>query len=109
MYQILFGVLQPPQAIVLDRIVSAPFNLLIVEESKESLLCGRETDRDLRSACKCAACFLFVFLRTSSVGGEGGGGVPDFFICSPFPYSPDHERDYWPSCQVIFSTWQPIR
>ena len=38
---------------------ATPFGL--VDESKESLY-GRETDRDLRSACRCVTLFLFCFL-----------------------------------------------
>ena len=49
-------------------------DLLIVDESKESL-CGRETDRDLRAPVVDASrVFCFCFLRTSSVGGGGVGG-----------------------------------
>ena len=56
-----------------------------------------------------ATLFLLIFLRTSSVGGWGGGGYAArrFFLFS-FPCSADHERD-WPPCKVIFSGWQPIR
>ena len=45
-----------------------------------------ETDQDLRSACRCVACFYFIsFLRTGSVGGGGRGMLPDFFFCPLFP------------------------
>ena len=33
---------------------------LVDDEPKVSLY-GRETDQDLRSACRCVACFLFIF------------------------------------------------
>ena len=72
----------------------APFDL--VDESAESLY-GRETDRDLRSACRYVTWFLFVFLRTSSVGGGGGGVRCQTFLLLIFPCSADHERD-WPPC-----------
>ena len=55
----------------------------LVDESKESL-CGRETDRDLRSACRCVACCCCFFLRTSSVGG-GRGCAARILFCSLFP------------------------
>ena len=46
---------------------ATPFDL--VDGSRESLVYGRETDRDLCCACRCVTWFLFYFLRTSSVGG----------------------------------------
>ena len=66
-----------------------PFDL--VDEPKESLY-GRETDRDLRSACRCVAVFiLFYFLSERAVRGRGGGGggggggmLPVFFYRSLF-------------------------
>ena len=54
----------------------------LVDELRISLY-GRETDRDLRSACRCVAGFIFIFLRTSSVGG--GVCCQTFLFCSLFP------------------------
>ena len=51
------------------------------DEPKVSLY-GRETDRDLHSAC---FCFVFVFLRTSSVGVGGEVCCQNFFFCFLFP------------------------
>ena len=56
---------------------ATPFGL--VDESKESL-CGRETDRDLRSACRCVKCFL-LFFSDEQRGGVGRGALPDFLFC----------------------------
>ena len=47
--------------------------------------------------------FILFFLRTSSVGGdEGGGCAARLFLLFSFPCSADHERD-WPPCKVAFS------
>ena len=71
------------------------------DESKESL-CRRETDRDLRSACRCDAWFYLFFSERAVWGGGGGGGYAAIlFILFSFPCSADHERD-WPPCKVVF-------
>ena len=81
-----------------------PFDLLIVDEPNESLY-GRETDRDLHSACA-SRNLLFIFLRTSSVcvcacvcGGEGYAAR--LFLLFSFPCSADLERD-WTSRKAVF-------
>ena len=50
---------------------TTPFDL--VDEPKESLH-GRETDRDLRSVCRCVAWFLIYFFSERAVCVPGGGG-----------------------------------
>ena len=79
---------------------TTPFDL--VDEPKESLH-GRETDRDLRSVCRCVAWFLIYFFseRAVCVRGGGGGMLPHFFLLFSFPCSADHERD-WRPCKVVF-------
>ena len=42
----------------------------------------RETDRDLRSACRCVTGFCF---SPNEQGGGRGGALPDFLFCSLFP------------------------
>ena len=61
----------------------------LVDEPNISLY-GRETDRDLRSACRCVALFCVCYFSPNEqcgggVWGVGGDMLPDFFFCSLFP------------------------
>ena len=78
---------------------ATPFNL--VDESKESLY-GRETDRDLRSACRCVSIFIFIFSERAA-WGVGGVCAARLFILFSFPSSADHERD-WPLLLLLLSS-----
>ena len=71
----------------------------LVDEPKVSLY-GRETDQDLRSACRCVAQF-YLFSPNEQCGGWGGGYAARLFLLFSFPCSADHEQD-WPPCKVIF-------
>ena len=55
----------------------------LVDEPKISLY-GRETDQDLRSACRCVACFFF-FFSERAVWGVGGRVCCQTFSFVHFP------------------------
>ena len=80
----------------------------LVDESKGSLLCGRKTDRDQRSACTCVARFFLIFF---SERAARGCALPDFFILF---YLADHERVRPPSFflyrfRFLFVLWRVRR
>ena len=47
-------------------------------------------------------------LSERAVWGVGGGYAARLLLLFSFPCSADHEQD-WPSCNVVFPGWQPIR
>ena len=58
----------------------------LADESRESCTGARRTETCVAPRhVDASRDFLFCFLRTSSVGGRGGGALPDFFFCSLFP------------------------
>ena len=71
----------------------------LVGESYGTLY-GHETDRGLRSVCRCVTFFFFHLLRTSRVGCAAR-----LFILFSFPCPADHERE-WPPCKaIVFQVW----
>ena len=60
---------------------ATPFDLAY--ESKEFSY-GRETDRDLRSVCRCVACLLVVIFSPNEQRGGWGGGGGGAAILFPF-------------------------
>ena len=73
----------------------------LVDKSKESLS-GRETDRDLRSTCRCVTGFYLC-----SPNEQRGGCAARIFLMFSFPCSADQERDC-PPYKVVFSGWKSI-
>ena len=77
--------------------------IYLVDEPKISLY-RRETDRDLRSACRCVADFTVLNFSERAVWGVCCQTFP-FVLFSLFR----RPRAGLSSCKVVFSGWQPIR
>ena len=61
----------------------------------------RTTDRRRTDVSWFVGCQNSSNFKLEQRAGGGGGGAARLFLCSFFPCSADHERD-WPPCKVVF-------